>query len=62
MDRRTSKVKVLTQLFLLTSSLTLYACTKHDSTAGYPVPEGGAVVNGVYRNSYFGLQYPLPPG
>lgn len=56
------KAKVLGQLFLLTLSLMLCACARHDLTAGYPVPEGGTIANGVYRNSYFGFQYPLPPG
>lgn len=55
-------MKVLTQLFLLTSSLMLCACTKHDLTAEYAIPEGGTIANGVYRNSYFGLQYPLLRG
>jgi TonB-like protein len=27
-----------------------------------PVPEGGGVVNGIYRNDYFRLTYPLPRG
>jgi len=27
-----------------------------------PVPEGGVVAGGVFRNLYFGITYPLPPG
>jgi Gram-negative bacterial TonB protein C-terminal len=27
-----------------------------------PIPEGGGIVGGVYKNDYFGLAYPLPQG
>jgi hypothetical protein len=36
------------------------AAAGSDLTAGYPVPEGGGIKNGVYANEYFGLRYPLP--
>lgn len=32
------------------------------SDSAVPVPEGGAISEGVYTNQYFGIKYPLPPG
>ncbi|HET9182430.1 MAG TPA: energy transducer TonB [Candidatus Angelobacter sp.] len=32
------------------------------SDPAVPVPEGGAISEGVYTNQYFGIRYPLPPG
>jgi hypothetical protein len=32
------------------------------SDAKTPLPEGGAIGDGVYANAYFGLSYPLPEG
>src|SRR5215470_1503229 len=32
------------------------------SDTSTPVPEGGGVADGRYRNAYFGLTYPIPAG
>jgi hypothetical protein len=37
-----------------------FAAAATELSSGYPVPEGGAIKNGVYANEYFGLRYPLP--
>lgn len=43
--------------------LALLACaTKGDVAARYSDPEDATVKNGVFRDDYFGLRYPLPPG
>ncbi|HEV7923363.1 MAG TPA: hypothetical protein VGR02_21475 [Thermoanaerobaculia bacterium] len=36
--------------------------TPSASDASTPVPEGGQVSSGRYRNAYFGLTYPIPAG
>lgn len=40
--------------------LVSFAAAATDLKSGYPVPEDGAIKNGVYANEYFGLRYPLP--